>query len=84
MQERRDYIEYRDAKISFLRGAFGQVDDIKGEVVRTVPYFADQPLSNGEELRGRIAMVLVVPQTANHLGMSWSTLVLHLPPARWV
>ena len=57
-EEGRDYIEYQDLKISFFRGAFGQVDDIKGEVIRADPFYADVSLSNEDAIKGKIAMVL--------------------------
>lgn len=46
-------------KIAFLRAAFGTFDDIlEVPVLRTVPVTADAALSNAEELRGKIAVVL--------------------------
>jgi hypothetical protein len=52
-------------KIEFLRAAFGTFDDIlEVPVLRAVPVTADAALSNADELRGKIAVVLRGSSTA--------------------
>jgi len=56
--EGRDYVRCQDSKVAFVRAAFGRNADVMAELQRTIPYYADTELTNGEELAGKIAVSL--------------------------